>query len=51
MEKTVFLMDGEITSIKVEVTVELGRTVKNYFIHVTLLSSSDASLSGLKVAQ
>ena len=51
MEKTVFSMDGEITSIKVEVTAEFGRTVKNYFIHVTQLSSRDASLSGFKVAQ
>ena len=48
--KTVLLKEGEVTSIKVEVTAEDGRTVKNYFIHVTRLSSSDASLSGLQLS-
>ena len=41
---------GEVTSIKVEVTAEDGRTDKNYFIHVTRLSPSDASLSGLELS-
>ena len=48
--KTVLLKAGEVTSIKVEVTAEDGRTDKNYFIHVTRLSPSDASLSGLELS-
>ena len=49
-EKTVLLKEEEITSIKVEVTAEDGRTVKNFFVHVTWLSSSDVSLSGLELS-
>ncbi|XP_068729619.1 uncharacterized protein [Montipora capricornis] len=48
--KTVILKEGEVTSVKIEVTAEDGSTNKNYFIHVTRLSSSDASLSDLKLS-
>ena len=34
---------------KVEVTAEDGSTIKNYFVHVTRLSASDASLTDLKL--
>lgn len=48
--KTVSLKEGEVTPVKVEVTAEDGSTIKNYFIHVTRLSASDASLSELKLS-
>ena len=48
--KTVALKEGEITPVKIEVTAEDGSTVKNYFIHVTRLSASDASLTDLKLS-
>ena len=48
--KTVPLKEGEVTSIKIEVTAEDGSTIKNYFIHATRLSASDASLTDLKLS-
>lgn len=48
--KTVPLKEGEVTPVKIEVTAEDGSTIKNYFIHVTRLSASDASLSELKLS-
>ena len=44
------MKEGEVTSIKVEVTAEDGSTIKNYFTHVTRLSASDASLTGIKLS-
>ena len=44
------LKEGQITSIKIEVTAEDGSTIKNYFVHATRLSPSDASLAELKVS-
>lgn len=46
--KTVDLTEGQVTSIKVEVCAEDGSTIKNYFIHATRLSASDASLTDIK---
>ena len=48
--KTVPLKEGEVTSVKIEVTAEDGSTNKNYFVHVTRLSASDASLTDLKLS-
>lgn len=48
--KTVPLKEGEVTPVKIEVTAEDGSTIKNYFIHVTRLSASDASLTDLKLS-
>ena len=48
--KTVALKEGEVTPVKIEVTAEDGSTIKNYFIHVTRLSASDASLTNLKLS-
>ena len=48
--KTVPLKEGEVTSVKIEVTAEDGSTTKNYFIQVTRLSASDASLTDLKLS-
>ena len=45
--KSVLLKEGEVTSIKIEVTAEDGSTIKNYFVLVTRLLASDASLSGI----
>lgn len=44
------MKEGEVTSVKIEVTAEDGCTIKNYFIHVTRLSASDASLTDLKLS-
>lgn len=48
--KTVALKEGEVTPVKIEVTAEDGSTIKNYFIQVTRLSASDASLTDLKLS-
>lgn len=48
--KTVPLKEGEVTLVKVEVAAEDGSTIKNYFIQVTRLSASDASLSDLRLS-
>lgn len=48
--KTVSLKEGEVTPVKIEVTAEDGSTIKNYFIQVTRLSASDASLTDLKLS-
>lgn len=48
--KTVALKEGEVTAVKIEVTAEDGSTIKNYFIHATRLSASDASLTDLKLS-
>ena len=48
--KTVHLKEGAVTSIRIEVAADGGRTVKNYFIHVTRLSFSNASLSAVELS-
>ncbi|XP_067024885.1 uncharacterized protein [Acropora muricata] len=48
--KTVHLKEGAVTSIRIEVAADGGRTIKNYFIHVTRLSFSNASLSAVELS-
>ena len=48
--KTVHLKEREVTSLKIEVVADGGGTVKNYFIHVSRLSFSDASLSVVELS-
>ncbi|EDO25403.1 predicted protein, partial [Nematostella vectensis] len=48
--KTVSLKEGEVTTIKIEVSAEDGSTIKNYYIYANRLSASDAFLSELKLS-